>query len=81
MMRFIYLVLFCGFCAQPAWSVNVKIRARVLPRCEFNGVASSAEWMAYLPAQHCIRPTQVTRIYFQTENMGVHLGQRMFMEF
>lgn len=80
-MRFIYLILFCGLCAQSAWSANVKVRARVLPRCEFNSVASSAEWMVDSSAQRCVRKNQVTRIYFQAENNGTHLWQRMFMEF
>jgi hypothetical protein len=81
MMRFICLILFCGFFAQPVWSVNVKIRAKVLPSCEFYAVASTAGLMAHSSAQRCARRNQATRIYFQAENKGAHLGQRMVMEF
>lgn len=80
-MHFICVILFCGFCVQPAWGVSIKVGARVLPRCQFNGVASSAEWVIHSPAQHCIPKNQATRIYFRAENKGVHLGRRMVVEF
>jgi hypothetical protein len=73
MMHITCVILFCGFCIQPAWGVNIKVGARVLPRCEFNGVASSA--------QLCIPKSQATRIYFRDENKGLHLGRRMVVEF
>jgi hypothetical protein len=80
-MRLICLMVFCAACIQPAWGLSVKIKARVLPRCESNEVASAVDFLSPSSHRNCRSQAAVAHVYFRSEHQGLQMVRRMVLEY